>query len=221
MPLALHAKLLGVLEDRSFRPVGCNRAVAVAVRVVAATHADLEAKVASGAFRADLFYRLNIVPLVLPPLRERPLDILPLARRFVEKFNREFARNVRDIEHAAADALRRHTWPGNVRELRNTIERAVLFAEGSCLTSADLQLDTAPTPAPARLAPASPAPVGGADEGFRLPVGGVDLEALERRLVEDALRQAGGVKSVAAKLLRISRDQMRYRVRKLGETRAH
>ena len=210
MPLSLQAKLLGVLEERTFRRLGGTKDVQVDVRIVAATHRDLDALCAAREFRRDLYYRLRVVPLTIPPLRDRAEDVVPLARRFVKHFNAEFGRHVEAIAPDAEQALLAHAWPGNVRELRNVVEHAMLFVGGTTLRAGDLSLDRGARPA----ASARPAP---RPDAYVLPPEGVRLDDLERSYVEQALRRAGGVKSHAARLLGISRDQMRYRIRKLKE----
>lgn len=208
MPLALQAKLLGVLEDRAFSRVGGTETVHVDVRIVAATHRDLDELASDGRFREDLLYRLRVVPIVIPALRERPADVMPLARSFVRRFNAEFGRRVEGFTPEAESRLLSHDWPGNVRELRNVIERAMLFARGSVLGPDDLVVDVGYRPRGATAA------TSGADP-FTLPANGLRLEELEENLVRQALERAGGNKSRAAKFLGISRDQMRYRVEKM------
>jgi two-component system, NtrC family, response regulator AtoC len=196
---AMQVKLLRFLEERVFRRVGGSHDIHVEARIVAATHCDLEAAVAAGAFREDLYYRLSVLPVKLPPLRERRGDIALLVRYFVGNLNREFEKNVTAISPAALARLEAYHWPGNVRELRNVVERAMLLVEGSTLEAGDLEL----LPARGRAAPI-----------LELPAEGVDLAALERDLVAQALAAASGNKTQAARLLHLSRDQLRYRVEK-------
>jgi transcriptional regulator with GAF, ATPase, and Fis domain len=207
MPLALQAKLLSVLEDRTFKRVGGVTDIEVDIRVVAATNADLEQQVEDERFRLDLFYRLNTFPIRIPSLRERAEDIPALARFFLDKFNREFNRNVSGIEPAALEALQRHTWPGNVRELRNAIERAMILGRSSTLTPGDFAFSLE-----ARGDPAG-APVG---RLLALPEDGLNMDELERDLVRQALERSGGIQSKAARLLGMTRDQIRYRIEKYG-----
>jgi transcriptional regulator with PAS, ATPase and Fis domain len=213
MPLALQAKLLGVLEDRSFSRIGSTETIQVDVRIIAATHRDLDRHVAEGRFREDLLYRLRVVPIVIPPLRERTGDIVPLAESFVQRFNREFGREVSGFTPEAEETIRNHAWPGNVRELRNVIERALLFTRNQRLEPQDLMLDPGYRPRPT----AVPVAAGHASEGFVLPADGLKLDELENDLVRQAMERAGGNKSRAAKILGISRDQIRYRLEKMGE----
>ncbi len=204
----LQAKLLRVLEEKSFRRVGGTRDLRVAVRIVAATNRDLDAEVEAGRFRRDLYFRLKVIPILIPPLRDRPEDLEPLARKFLGHFRKEFRKDVSDIEPAALQAFQRYPWPGNVRELRNAVERAVLLAEGGLVRRADLPREI----------------VGGADERrhgvpatiFLLPPEGLVLEELERDLVRQALERAKGNRSQAARFLGLNRDQIRYRIEKFG-----
>jgi len=200
MTPALQAKLLRFLEERTFKRVGGLVDVRVDVRVVAATNRDLEEEVRRGKFREDLFYRLQVMPIHLPPLRERRGDIPLLAAFYVERFNREFRKRVRGLSPAATALLEQYQWPGNVRELRNAIERAMLLVDRDWLEPGDFTTLTR------SVEPAL----------FRLPPEGVDLEDVERQLLTQALERAGGNQSRAAQLLGINRDQVRYRVEKFG-----
>jgi len=140
LPLALQVKLLRVLQDREFERVGGNRTIGVDVRVVAATNRNLEDMVSAGSFRADLYYRLNVVNLPVPPLRQRPADILPLAAHFLRKFTTEHGREIDGIDDHALAIMQRYAWPGNVRELANAVERAVVMSTGNTLFAEDLPL---------------------------------------------------------------------------------
>jgi two-component system, NtrC family, response regulator AtoC len=198
---ALQAKLLRVLEEKSFKRVGGAVDIRVDVRVVAATNRNLEDQVAKGAFRSDLYYRLNVLPIRLPPLREHAEDVPDLVKFFVDAFNVEFKKRITGVSAAAAAMLKTYGWPGNVRELRNVVERAMLLAEGSQLDARDFS--------------ALKEGAAGGDP-FALPAVGVDLEELERSLVTQALRRAGGNQTKAAALLGLNRDQIRYRIEKFG-----
>jgi transcriptional regulator with PAS, ATPase and Fis domain len=198
----LQAKLLRFLEEKTFKRVGGLTDVRVDVRVVAATNRDLEQDVEGGTFREDLFYRLQVMPIVLPPLRARHGDVALLADHYIAQFNREFKKRVRGLSPAATRLLDQHSWPGNVRELRNAIERAMLLVERDVLEPEDFTLRRASTPAE-----------------FRLPAEGVSLEEVERQLLVQALERAGGNQTQAAHLLGINRDQVRYRIEKFGLTR--
>jgi DNA-binding NtrC family response regulator len=205
MAPALQAKLLRFLEEKAFRRVGGSGDIHVDVRVIAATNRELEDLVRSGRFRDDLFYRLNVLRLEVPPLRARREDIPLLAQYYIELYAREFKRPVRGLTHGAEAALTAYSWPGNVRELRNLVERAVLLAEGDRLTPADFEsLHTARSVTPA------------SQDAFTLPPEGVNLEDVERRLVVQALDRVGGNQTRAAALLGLHRDQIRYRIEKFG-----
>jgi DNA-binding NtrC family response regulator len=197
---ALQVKLLRFLEERTFRRLGGAADVQVDARIIAATHQDLEAAVASGGLRRDLYYRISVLPVRLPPLRERQGDVALLAAHFVRLLAAELGRPIAGFSPAALARLEHHSWPGNVRELRNVVERAVLLAEGPLVEAHDVWL------AP----PLEEAPQ------FRLPEAGLDLAQLERSLVGQALARAAGNRTRAARLLNISRDQLRYRLEKFG-----
>ncbi|ANM29117.1 hypothetical protein ABI59_05150 [Acidobacteria bacterium Mor1] len=201
IPQSLQVKLLRFLEERSFRRVGGTRDLTVDVRIVAATNRNLDRAVQAGEFREDLYYRLSVMPVRMPPMRERGEDVLLLARHYVDRFNREFRRDVQQIDPEAAERLTAQRWPGNVRELKNAVERAMLLAEGQTLSADDFQI----------LAPSM-------DTDFRLPPAGIDFEQLEKQLVIQALQRSGGNQTKAAKLLGMNRDQIRYRIEKFGLT---
>jgi DNA-binding NtrC family response regulator len=198
---ALQAKLLRFLEEKAFKRVGGASDVHVDVRIIAATNRDLEDAVKAGRFREDLYYRLNVMQITLPPLRERASDVPLLVNYYVDVFNREFRKQARGVTPDAMELLKAYRWPGNVRELRNAVERAMLLTEAEWLT-ADLLPVTATRP-----------PV---SQTFELPVEGVSLETLERELVVQALRRTGGNQTKAATLLGLNRDQIRYRIEKFG-----
>jgi transcriptional regulator with PAS, ATPase and Fis domain len=200
MTLGLQSKLLRFLEEKTFKRVGGLNDLRVDVRVIAATNKDLEEEVKSGKFREDLYYRLQVMPIHLPALRERKGDIPLLANYFIDRFNREFRKRVRGLSQAAQDLLEQYSWPGNVRELRNAIERAMLLVDRDMLEPDDFTTLTR-TVTPAQ---------------FRLPPDGVNLEEVERQLLVQALERAGGNQTQAAQLLGINRDQVRYRIEKFG-----
>jgi DNA-binding NtrC family response regulator len=200
---ALQAKLLRFLEEKAFKRVGGAHDIRVDVRVVAATNRNLDEEVASGRFRSDLYYRLNVLPIALPPLRSHAEDVRLLADYFIDAFNTEFRKRVLGVEPAAYALLEHYGWPGNVRELRNVIERAMLLSDARRLEAKDF---AALTSVPA------------ASEDFELPAQGVDIEQLERSLVVQALKRAGGNQTKAATLLGLNRDQIRYRIEKFGLT---
>src|SRR5215213_8841345 len=197
---ALQAKLLRFLEEKTFKRVGGLADIRVDVRVVAATNRQLEDEVKKGRFREDLYYRLNVLPIVLPPLRSRADDIPALVHYFVDAYNTEFRKRVRGVGDEAMRLLKSYGWPGNIRELRNAVERAMLLVEGDELTADQFPVATAPG---ARLT-----------EAVDLPPTGIDLEQLERSLVVQALERSGWNQTRAATLLGLNRDQIRYRIEK-------
>ncbi len=201
MPLATQAKLLGFCESHSFRRVGGVKLMTVDARIVAATNQDLDAQIAAKRFREDLYYRLSVIEIVIPPLRERREDIPPLIAYFLDHFNRKFKKSVRGLEESAMNALTEYAWPGNVRELRNLIERAMILANKDRLAMEDFNFRRKPD-AGAK-----------ASSAIRLPEGGIALDRVEKELVTQALERTKGNQTKAAKLLRISRDQLRYRMK--------
>ncbi len=199
MAPALQAKLLRFLESKTLRRVGGSTDFRADVRIVAATNVDLAEAVRERQFREDLYYRLAVLTMHIPPLRERLEDVPLLAQHFITHFNREFRKQVRRVSPGAMDMLRSHSWPGNVRELRNAIERAILLAESDELREQDFGMLGATSIE---------------QDSFRLPSSGVDFRELERSLVLQALERAGGNKTRAAMLLGMNRDQIRYRIEK-------
>ncbi|RMF81032.1 MAG: sigma-54-dependent Fis family transcriptional regulator, partial [Nitrospirae bacterium] len=201
---ATQAKLLRVLQDGEFQRVGGTGTLRVDVRILSATNRDLEGAVAAGRFREDLYFRLNVIRIELPPLRERPEDLLALADHFLAHFAAEVGRAIRGFSPAARQRILLHPWPGNVRELRNAVERAVLLAEGGEVGPSDL----------------FPGLRGGGEllGGWRpvLPPGGISFEEAERGILLAALERTGFVQKDAAALLRISRRRLNYMVRRLG-----
>jgi DNA-binding NtrC family response regulator len=202
----LQAKLLRFLEEKTFKRVGGAQDIRVDVRVVAATNKNLEQEVKHGKFREDLYYRLNVLPIVLPPLRARAEDIPRLVHYFVDGYNTEFRKRVRRVAPETMKRLQSYGWPGNIRELRNAIERAMLLVDGDELSDKDFPLTTGAAP---RLT-----------ETVQLPAHGIDLEQLERSLVVQALERSGWNQTRAASLLGINRDQIRYRIEKFKLERA-
>jgi two-component system, NtrC family, response regulator AtoC len=170
------------------------------VRVIAATNRKLEEEVKQGRFREDLYYRLNVLPVALPPLRERAADIPLLLKYYVDTFNTEFKKRVQGIAPDAMTRLQSYGWPGNIRELRNAVERAMLLGEGKMLTLEDF--------------PMAPGGSASLTEGVALPANGINLEELERSLVVQALERSGWNQTRAAALLGLNRDQIRYRIEK-------
>ncbi len=200
LSLPLQAKLLRLLQERVFRRLGGERDLPFRARVVAATNADLDARVAEGRFREDLFFRLAVIRVPMPSLRERREDVLPLARRFLGEFAGSFARPLRGFTTLAEDALLAHDFPGNVRELRNRLERAVALAEGALVTAADLF----PERAAARRSDAT------------VPTLADARDAAERRAITAALAQTGGDVTRAAEWLQVSRSTLFEKLRRLG-----
>jgi len=198
MPLPLQAKLLRVLQEREVDRIGGTRSVPIDARIVAISNLDLKKAVADGKFREDLYYRINVIPLILPPLRDRKDDIELLAHRFIEKFSRANHKDVTDIDPAAMNMLLDHDWIGNVRELENVIERAVLIAEGSCVTTEHLLLDT----------PAGNSPCADHLE-FKA---GYTVRQMEKKLIFKTLKEVDDNRTQAAELLGISIRTLRNKL---------
>ena len=211
VPGTIQVKLLRVLQDRDFERLGGTKTLKVDVRVVAATNQDLRAALEEGTFRQDLYYRLNVVPINIPPLRERKEDIPYLADYFLERFARQAGKPLHGITPAAQKVLMDFHWPGNVRELENIIERAVALSAGDTLDVADIRLDLSPVPSAAAGSTSAAESAAGA-----FPPPGTTLEQFEDGIIREALRRANGNKSQAARLLGISRNALRYRLAKLG-----
>lgn len=201
---AIQVKLLRVLQEREFERLGGTKTLRVDVRLIAATNRDLRAALEQGAFREDLYYRLNVVPINIPPLREHKEDIPDLARRFLGRFAGESGKHIAGMTQAALKILMDFHWPGNVRELENIIERAVALSSGPEIGAGDIQLD---------LSPARP-PAAGVQTPF--PPAGMTLEQFEDEIIRESLRRAGGNKSQAARQLGLSRNALRYRLSKMG-----
>ncbi len=210
LSLAMQVKLLRTLQDKRVRPVGSSQEFEADTRVVAATNRDLEAAIDAGEFRSDLYFRLDVVQIVLPPLRHRTEDIPVMVERFFERFNREMGRDLQAVSPAAMQWFLDHDYPGNVRELENLVERAVALETGSSVSA-----DNLPTRRRSRVP-------GAAAGGPELGESGIDLDQavadLERRLIAKALDRTGGVRKDAAKLLGVSFRSLRYRLDKLGIT---
>ena len=202
VPASTQVKLLRVLQDREFERLGGTKSLKVDVRLIAATNRDLRAALEEGNFREDLYYRLNVVPIDIPPLRDRKEDIPPLARLFVERAARDLGRPVNGITPQAMKRLMEFHWPGNVRELENIIQRAVTLSNGTLLNLSDIHIDEAPPRAASDSAPSLPE--------------GMTLEQWEEEMIREALRRAGGNKSQAARRLGLSRNALRYRLSKMG-----
>jgi transcriptional regulator with PAS, ATPase and Fis domain len=231
LELNLQAKLLRVLEEGSFRRVGGLRDLPLDVRVVAASNRDLKSESEQSRFRVDLYYRLSVIQIDLPPLRERGDDVLHLANHYIQSFNRSFRKRVQGLTSEVEEIFRHYRWPGNVRELRNVIERVMILEDTDQVT---------PTWLPRDLMAGGESPRGitggnGLEEAsrgahpeagrgrpaFLMPEKGVNLEEVELSLVEQAMQRSGGNQTRAAELLGISRDQLRYRLKKLEELPEH
>jgi PAS domain S-box-containing protein len=207
IPLMLQAKLLRVLEDQTFRRLGGLKDIKLDLRVVAATNKNLREAVKEGAFRQDLYFRLNVIQILIPPLRDRTDDILPLTRFFIEHYNRKFKRSIEGVSDPAARLLMAHDWPGNVRELRNAIERAMILEDTSLITPPSLPISISRPDSDNISAPLS---------AVEIPTDGLSLEDNERSLLAKALEKTSGNQTQAARLLRITRDTLRYKMKKFN-----
>ncbi len=205
VPPNIQVKLLRILQERQFERLGSNVTRNVDVRVVAATNVDLRAALEQGRFREDLYYRLNVVPISVPPLRERREDIPFLVMHFLRKLSAELGSAVKEISPAAMDRLLAHTWPGNVRELENTIERSLVLASGELLEAPDVRIE----------APRNSVGFLAGQQAPLLPEGET-LEHWEQMMIREALRRANGNKSQAARLLGLTRNALRYRLSQMG-----
>lgn len=209
MELALQAKLLRVLEEATFRRVGGLKDLPLNVRIIAASNKDLKAESEEGAFRLDLYFRLSVIRIDIPPLRDRGDDVLLLAQHYIDRANQKRkGQLLRGLSHDVARIFKNYHWSGNVRELRNVIERASILEDGETVTTAHLPVD---------MMNVSEANGGGNSIGVTLPQNGVSLEIVELELAKQAMARTGGNLTQAARLLGISRDQLRYKLKKSGE----
>ncbi len=206
MSPSTQAKILRVLQEHEFERLGGTRTLRVDVRLIAATNRELSAMVQSGQFREDLYYRLNVVSIEMPPLRERKEDIVPLATSFIRRFAGELKKKIDGLEADAQKLLMRYNWPGNIRELENTIERAMLLADGRVIAGDDLRLGEASTTTSGRDHP----PV------VKIPPSGIALDDIERHALVEALKMSNWVQKDAAELLSISPRVMNYKIKTLG-----
>ncbi len=206
MSASTQAKILRVLQEHEFERLGGTRTVRVDVRLIAATNRDLPAMVQAGQFREDLYYRLNVVSIEMPPLRDRKDDIVPLANSFIRRFSGEMKKKIDGVEPEAQKLLMRYNWPGNIRELENAIERAMLLTESRAITTDDLRLGETPTAG------------GGRDHAsvVKIPPTGIPLEDIERHALVEALKMSNWVQKDAAELLAISPRVMNYKIKTLG-----
>jgi DNA-binding NtrC family response regulator len=221
MPLAIQPKFLRVLENRTFRRVGGTRDISVDVRVITASNKDLAKLVENKTFREDLYYRLKVMPLAVPPLRERGNDILVLADLFVQEFNGMLKKRIRGFSPEAQQVLMAYAWPGNVRELRNVTERGMILCQGetmpvSCLP-VEMQQLAGIVPVPPVLTSAETPAEATAPEVERIPSGGFGtLEDMEKRYITEVLASVSGNRSQAARLLGISRSTLQDKIRRYG-----
>lgn len=206
MGLSLQAKLLRLVEQKTFRRMGGVKDIQANVRIVTATNKDLLKQKEEGKFREDLFYRINVASLKIPPLRERTDDILPLTKYFIHKYNEDFHKNIQKISKGVEEFFLDYRWPGNVRELRNVIERTMLLGEEEALLMEHLPIEIL----------GQVSREGVMIEGISIPPEGISLEKVEEALVRQALKMTNGNQTKAAKLLDISRDALRYRMQKFG-----
>jgi two-component system response regulator PilR (NtrC family) len=207
LPPMLQVKLLRVVQEKTFRRIGGAEDIKVDVRIISATHQDLKEKVKKGEFREDLYYRLNVIPIFLPPLRERKEDIPLLINNFIEKYAQMFGKEIRTISSYAMELLMKYDFPGNIRELENIIERSVAMESSNIILPENLTLsaDTA--------IDASNFDIEITDKGIDLSA---ELEKIEKIMIEKALQRTKGSKAKAAKLLNVTFDSLRYRMQKLS-----
>jgi two-component system, NtrC family, response regulator AtoC len=207
MEMGMQAKLLRFLEDRTFRRIGGSKVIPVDVRIISATNKDLLKAIEEKDFRNDLYYRLQVIPIYLPPLRERRDDIISLARHFIDTYNREFGKHVKGLSPPAEKLLTDYHWAGNIRELKNVIERAIILGNEETLSVDHLPLE---------ITSHAPTPVATSTVTFKLPPEGVDIEEVEKELIRQALENNEWNQSKAAKKLNLGVDAFRYRMKKFG-----
>jgi transcriptional regulator with PAS, ATPase and Fis domain len=206
MEMGMQAKLLRFLEDRTFRRIGGSKVITVDVRIISATNKDLIKAVEEKIFRNDLYYRLQVIPIFLPPLRDRKDDIIVLANYFIDSYNKEFNKHVKAISGMAEKLLVEYDWPGNIRELKNVIERAIILGNEDTLLFEHLPLEMVSKAAPTTVS----------STVFKLPPEGVDIEEVEKELIRQALDVTEWNQSKAAKKLNLGIDAFRYRMKKFG-----
>ncbi|MGE5185517.1 MAG: sigma-54 interaction domain-containing protein, partial [Acidobacteriota bacterium] len=239
IPVEMQVKLLRAIQESEFERVGGLKTIKVDVRLITATNRDLEAEIQRGNFREDLFYRLNVVPLQIPPLRQRKGDIPLLVAHVIKKFNERLKKNITGIADDALAALETHSWPGNIRELENVLERTILFCKGDRIERADLQLTATPgVPSPTQPPPLAGAPElprtitndsgglpaipeeeeleGGEISGSLKDVVRAETARVERELIVKALDETGGNVTQAARLLKISRKSLQMKMKEFG-----
>ncbi len=215
--LHFQSKLLKAVETKRFRRIGGVHEIKISTRIIAATNINLNEAIEKGVFRKDLFYRLDIGRITVPPLRERPEDIVLLANYFLNNCNRDYGRDIKGIRPEAIERIKSYPWPGNVRQLKNTIERAVLLESDEWIEVEDLNLDMELDNIMKEAEEAyNPRPADTDINQYRFPTKGIALEELERGIIKSALQKASGNLSQTARLLKISRGKLRYRLAKLG-----
>ena len=207
MDMGMQAKLLRFLEDRSFRRIGGGRVFTVDVRIISATNKDLQKSIEEKTFRNDLYYRLQVIPIFLPPLRERKEDIIPLANHFINLYNKDFNKKVAGINGVAEGIMTDYSWPGNIRELKNVIERAIILGNDETLLHEHLPLE---------IVAKTSSDVSVQVSSFCLPPEGIDIEQVEKELIRQALEITEWNQSKAAKKLSLGVDAFRYRMKKFG-----
>src|SRR5438874_189214 len=223
IPVEMQVKLLRAIQESEFERVGGIKTIKVDVRLITATNRDLEAEIVRGNFREDLFYRLNVVPLRIAPLRQRTRDIPLLVQHIIKKFNERLKKTITGIADDALAALEGHAWPGNIRELENVLERTILFSKGDRIERADLQLASSGAPEPARTISSDslPLPVDEDDEGGEISGSLKDAvraetARVERELIVKALDETSGNVTQAARLLKISRKSLQMKMKEFG-----
>jgi len=217
IPTNIQAKLLKVVESKRFRRINGLEEIKVSTRIIAATNVNLEEAVRDGNFREDLYYRLNVYQINLPPLRERGGDSVILAQHFIESFNQEYDRTIQGLAPSAKEFIQNYYWPGNIRELKNAIERAVLVESEEWVEADDLSVDSEQAKPSARVNDTPKVTTVDLNfSDFEIPDEGIPLEEIERNIILSALEKADGNISKAARLLRINRGKFRYRLERLG-----
>ncbi len=208
MTIGLQAKLLKVIEDKVFRRVGGTEEISVSVRIITATNKDMDILVEKGLFREDLYYRLNVVSIMVPPLRDRDMDVINIANYFISQFNKEYDKNIKGLSPQAEKFLMEYAWPGNVRQLKNAILRALLLESEDVILLKHLNIEKT----------SKKKPIVEIDENgeisVNIPINGIPLEKVEEKLLQSAMEKANWNQSQAAKLLHITRATMRYRITK-------
>lgn len=231
MPLPMQGKILKAIENKRYRRLGGDRDIDISVRIIAATNRNLKKMVSDEKFRADLYYRLNVMTINIPPLRERKTDIPHLGQYFIDLFNKEYNRNIKSISLEALELMLAYRWPGNVRELRNSIERALILEDSNTLSATNLNIfkSTETEPEPSKPTTATPddndqqqnpenplqaQPENSEELHITLPSSGISLEELEKSIIRLALEKHAGNQTKAARYLKLSRDTLRYRMKK-------